>query len=49
QIFRFETQQFISAFQGYAFDVAILSTWSHFMNSLIDRTSNRTFKVFMEP
>ncbi|CAG8710797.1 6487_t:CDS:1 [Dentiscutata erythropus] len=30
QKFRFEAQQFISALQGYAFDVAVSSTWSHF-------------------
>ncbi|RHZ48035.1 hypothetical protein Glove_562g31 [Diversispora epigaea] len=32
--FRFEAQQFVSAIYGYIFDIAIFSTWKHFMKRL---------------
>ncbi|KAF0390464.1 Spc97/Spc98 family protein [Gigaspora margarita] len=48
QKFRFEAQQFISALHGYAFDVAISSTWTHFMKRLNKIAKEAKFGVSRE-
>ncbi|CAG8712634.1 18063_t:CDS:10, partial [Gigaspora rosea] len=48
QKFRFEAQQFIAALHGYAFDVAISSTWTHFMKRLNKIAKEAKFGVSRE-